>query len=185
MGSRTIFIVTGTSAAGKSRTVAPLRRLLGGAWEVWDIDDIVWNLPDHGHPEMPRLTGWKHGDDQSDFDRCKNVVLADAAACPREVVLCGTLLPHEVFAETKTLFAGMRWLGLFAAPEVIRARLAERNWDPELVEVHATSHRWFAPLGEQVEGGMPLVDTSPLAPDEVAGRIVAWMRSHGADVEGG
>jgi len=168
---RNLYIVTGTSGSGKTSMVAPLKSKIDQEWDVWDIDEIVWNLPSFGHPDAPVLTSWKPGDDTKVFNDCKNICLVDAAKGTTPIILCGTFLPHEVYDESKNLFGLIRWVGLYASPDTIRERLKARKWSEDQIEVYADTYKWFSNVPNDVDGPMPLIDTTGRSSESVAAEI--------------
>lgn len=174
----TLFLITGMSGSGKSSVLPPLRDMFHSVCDVWDIDQRIYTLREHGHPEAPQLSAWKLGDDGGQFVECFNIVYSDAAKHDKDVIICGTVFPKDVYPRTKDLFKAIRWIGLYADPNDIRMRLGARTstiWTSEMIEFHANSHTWFKQLPQQVDHTMPLFNTSASGIQDVATLIYAHI----------
>lgn len=158
-----LFLITGMSGSGKSSLINPLREMCNDQFEIWDIDQLIYNLRDNGHPEAPLLKSWKLGDDGNPFVECFNIVYSDASRSQKDVIICGTVFPKDVYAKTKLAFNAIRWIGLYANPDDIRTRLGTRKsdiWTKEMIEFHANSFTWFKKIPDQIDNKMILINTS-------------------------
>lgn len=173
-----LILITGMSGSGKSAIITPLRELAKNNFEVWDIDQKIYNLRENGHPEAPQLTSWKLGDPGNPFVECFNIVYSDASKIHKDVIICGTVFPKDIYPQTKSLFNKIIWIGLYADPDDIRFRLRQRTsniWTNEMIEFHANSYTWFKSIPQQADNNMLMINTSANSIDEVSKQIFDYI----------
>jgi molybdopterin-guanine dinucleotide biosynthesis protein len=156
------FSVTGPSGSGKSTLV---RRLWRELPECVTLDgDLLWN---------PKI--WK---EREAFYTLWLSLAAQISQSGRPVVLCTAAMPDDWHNATpRVLVANVHMLALVCDETELLSRLATRvrpldvEGPADFLEQTLTFNRW---LSEHVEH----IDTSTHDPDETAGRVTAWVRSH-------
>jgi chloramphenicol 3-O-phosphotransferase len=154
-----LFVVTGASGAGKTTVTQLLGRLLPecAVFEGdlinqvsalgWDLWRDTWLRVAHGLAEGGRAT-----------------------------VLCTSLLPDQLAAlPGRKLLGPIHFANLDCPDDVLAARLRARpSWRHTNTEEAIANHQRFAAwLREHID---PTWDTSTMTPDQLAGRIAAWIR---------
>ena len=188
------FLVTGASGAGKSTVRRAIAPALDGRVEAVELATLgitpEWSL------------SWRHRVVEQVVQRA-----IDADAAGRHFLLCGDPVPPgEVLATPSGDRLGpMRVCLLDVAPEAQRARLIARGDDPALLPQHVAFAEWMrqhvADPGHRPDvimgGGWDqmrwdrwvgssglrpwtshVVDTTDLAPADIAARVLAWIRAH-------
>lgn len=188
------FLVTGASGVGKSTVRQRLEREFAGTVDMLELAALgvtpQWDL------------AWRH----QMVERMVQRALA-AQAAGRSFLFCGDPVPPgEVLAAPSADKLGPIAVCLLdAQPEAQEARLTARGDDPSLTFAHVSFAAWMrqhvvdpAHRPDVITGGgwsemrwdrwvgrahasppwsATIIDTTDLAPDVVAERVAAWLRS--------
>ncbi len=158
-----LFIVTGTSGAGKTSIIPFLRRLLPECL-VFDKDLLGSTCYDH------IATSW--------------LLLAyGIAQGGRHTIICGTMMPQEVeLCEVRDRIGPIHFLNLHCNDVVREQRLRARPaWrkssSDEFIEEHRRFAHWLLEhAATDYNPPMPTVDTSDTTPEQSAQEIALWVR---------
>ena len=162
-----LFIVTGTSGAGKSTVVPELRRRLP-AFDVFDMDLLA-------------------GDDWQQIKWNWLKIAHSIAQSGRGTVLCGTVVPENLAgAPYLPYFDAICYLNLHCDDETraarLRARPAYRGTTEEFIAGHADFARWLlANAATAFDPPMPTVDTTGCTPGAAADEVASWVLKHWAE----
>jgi ribosomal protein S27AE/predicted kinase len=155
-----LFVVTGSSGAGKTTITDPLRPLLPGCLVA--ETDVILHVA---------ALGW---------DNWRNtwLQLAHAAALGGQpTVLTGSLTPDQLERLPARKLIGPVHFALLDCPDdVLASRLRARPaWRGTSSPAKITEYQRFAAwLRARIT---PSFDTSTASPDEVAGHIAAWIKA--------
>jgi hypothetical protein len=154
-----LFVVTGASGTGKSTITGPLRTLLPGCLVA--ETDVILHVA---------ALGW-------DTWRNTWLQLAHAAALGGQAtVLTGSFTPDQLEGLPARKLIGPIHFALLDCPDdILAGRLRARPaWRGTSSPAKITENQRFAAwLRARVT---PSIDTSTAGPDEVAGRIAAWVK---------
>jgi hypothetical protein len=156
-----LFVVTGASGVGKTTVTGPLRRLLPEC-DVFEVDLTL----------QVAALGWET------FGDTWLRVAHGVAQNGRVTVLCGSMMPDRLDAlPARKLLGPIHCCNLDCPDEILAARLRARpSWRHRSVETAIVEHQRFAAwLRTHIQ---PTYDTNAMTPDEVAGRVAAWVRQH-------
>jgi hypothetical protein len=155
-----LFVVTGASGTGKTTVTGPLRRLLPEC-AVFEGDPI----------NQIAALGWDV------FEDTWLRIAHEMALNGRPTVLCTSMMPDRLESLPARKLLGPVYFGNLDCPDdVLAARLRARPaWRHTSTEDVIANHQRFAAwLRAHID---PTWDTSTMTPDELAGRIAAWVRS--------
>ncbi|HLN65185.1 MAG TPA: hypothetical protein VK464_27000 [Symbiobacteriaceae bacterium] len=159
-----LFIVTGTSGAGKSTVVPELRRRLPD-FDVFDMDLLA-------------------GDDWQQIKWNWLKIAYSIAQSGRGTVLCGTVVPENLAgAPYLPFFDGIYYLNLHCDDATraarLRARPAYRGTTEAFIADHANFARWLLTnAATAFDPPMPTVDSTGRPPGEVAAEVASWVLTH-------
>ena len=158
-----LFVVTGTSGAGKTVLVPELRKHLPECI-IFDKDLLLASYGEHFY------NNWL-------------LIAHSIAQGGRHCVICGTIMPDD-FEQcgARELVGTIYFLNLHCNDEVreqrLRARPAWRGCDDEFIQKHKQFARWLLDHAEtDFDPPMPMVDTSDMPVEDVARRIAQWVSS--------
>ena len=159
-----LFIVTGTSASGKTAVIPALRRLLP-EWDIFETD-ILW---DSG------------GDWQ--MQRCNWLRIAHSIAqSGRGTILCGTQVPENMDrCDFRPFFSAIHYLALHCDDITREARLRARPaWrgctDAFIAEQQQFAHWLLENADTAFDPPLQLVDTTEITVEQAAEQIRDWVR---------
>ncbi|SFJ69400.1 hypothetical protein SAMN02799624_05532 [Paenibacillus sp. UNC496MF] len=156
-----LFIVTGTSGAGKTTVAKHLRKALPDC-DVFDTDEM-------------HAADW----DQARSNWLK--VAFQIGQSGRHAVLCGTQMPRDVErCDHYRFFREVHYLNLhcddLAREARLRGRPAWRGTTDAFVEDHKNFARWLLDNGETAfDPPLVTVDTTGRTPEQAAGLIRDWV----------
>lgn len=161
-----LFIVTGTSGAGKTAVLPHLRPLLPD-WEIFETD-ILW---DSGGDWRFVRANWLR-------------VAHSIAQSGRPTILCGTHVPEDMDAcDHRRFFRTVYYLNLHCDDPTrdarLRARPAWRGCTEEFIAAQRRFARWLLENAETAfDPPLVTVDTTHLSVEETARRVRDWARAH-------
>lgn len=162
---RPLFIVTGTSGAGKTAVIPELRRLLPEC-DVFETDVL-----------------WDSGGDWS-MVKCNWLRIAySIAQSGRHTILCGTMQPTELEqCDHYPFFRRIHWLALHCDDEARASRLRERRGtlacSEEFIEEHHRFARWLLENAQTAfDPPLTVLDTTRAPVAETAARIHDWVQA--------
>ena len=195
-----LLSVTGASGVGKSTALAALTHAFANSKLVCVEFDSVGVPEEIVHSTGADGTTWRHRTIEHWVQRA----VAEQRA-GRHLVLCGQVPVGELLAvPSAELLDGIAACLLHCSPEVRRQRLIGRGENPEELEAQLSFGEWiynhmtdptYMPEVIRVDGAMPMhwerwthwkagdprwsfevIDTDALTPEQVAERVVAWVR---------
>jgi broad-specificity NMP kinase len=156
-----IFIILGTSSAGKSMVCNAIRSKKP-EWAVFDIDE-------EGVPEHPTKE-WRR-------ERTNQLLKKVKENQEKDVILCGVIVPSEV-KESKeyTNEIAIHYIFLKVNEEIIKERLEARAYSEKEI---ADNINWSNYLEEEVKNqeNQTIVDASEKTKDEVLEEILKIIES--------
>ena len=157
-----LFVLTGTSAGGKTAVIPPLRRLLP-EWEIFETD-ILWDSQGDWH-----------------FVRCNWLRIAHSIAqSGRPTILCGTHLPEHLDAcDHRRFFHPVHYLALYCDEETLvarlRARPAWRGCTEDFVQGQREFGKWLLENRDTAfDPPLVILDTSRTPLEETACDVRDW-----------
>ena len=152
-----LYIITGTSGAGKTTVIPELRKRLQG-FAIYDGDSVA-------------------GDNYKQI-KCNWLSIAKSnLESGIYTVICSTILPENLedcyFLE---YFEEIRYINLHINEELIRQRLTDRNWNKELIEEYVHFSNWLVNNKDKAFT-IPLhvINSSNLSIEETAIKIEAYI----------
>ncbi|MDR6723630.1 broad-specificity NMP kinase [Paenibacillus amylolyticus] len=160
MSKLPLFVVTGASGTGKTTICALVRESLP-EFDVFDmdiIDNVDWQIA---------KANWLR-------------IAYSISLSGRGTVLCGTMVPENIeSADHKDKFETIHYINLHCDDETRAARLLARGWGNEAVQEHKNFANWLVQNASVAfTPPMPTINTSELAPEEVAKEIKDWVLSN-------
>lgn len=157
-----LFIVTGTSGAGKTVLVPELRKHLPECI-IFDKDLLLASYGEHFY------NNWL-------------LIAHSIAQGGRHCVICGTIMPWDFEnCEARELVGTLHFLNLHCNDAIREKRLRARpSWrqssSDEFIQTHKRLAQWFLEHATTAfDPPMPTVDTSTTPVQEVARQIAQWI----------
>lgn len=158
-----LFIVTGSSGAGKTYVITELRKALPD-FDVFDID----NLRECGITDQTQILNvWLR-------------VARNIAESGRMTIICGTAMPWDIEkCMDYSYFKHVYYLNLHCDELTREKRLRERNWSDEMIQDYQNfAKRLMEIADEQFTPPMPTVDTTDTGVADVASQIKEWVHRY-------
>lgn len=174
-----LFIITGVNGVGKSSVIPELKHILNSAdFAVHDFDER--GVPDNADKEW-RKSEMKHWVTIAEHNLIENI----------STIVCGFIKASDIkFALEDAANITVSVCVLDASPETISKRILSRYTTQEsLVELERTTGKtpekfvsdnvWVASKfrEEANENGYYILDTDEQNPDQVARRIITWVKT--------
>ncbi len=160
-----LFIVTGTSGAGKTTVASELIKALPEC-VVFDKDLLLSTC----------TASWEN------FYTSWLLLAHSIAQGGRHTVICGTILPQDLDqCEARELVSTIHFLNLHCSDaeraKRLRTRPSWRGVSEAFIEEHKRFAQWLLDnASTSFDPPMPTLDTSTLSVEEVAQRIAEWVR---------
>ena len=170
------YFVSGVNGVGKSSIMPFLRMLLSENVTVVDFDsrgvpdgaDRTWRIAEATYWANEGVASSTHG---------------------KTLIVCGFVKPQDFADLPESMRTGIRILVLDADEETVRRRLMGRYTKDDVfdenqkvigkpVREFIDGNVWYAKKmrEESREDGLPIIDTSSLSPEEVAGQVAAIIK---------
>ena len=156
-----LFIVTGTSGAGKTTVIPELRKRLND-FVVYDGDSVVV---------------------ESDYNisKCNWLRIARSNALSGiKTVICSTIIPENLFdCDHLQYFSNIYYINLEINDELILERLSNRGWDDKLITNYIEFSHWLKDnKNKAFNPPMYSIDASNKTVDDVADKIYKFIISN-------
>ena len=153
-----VFIVTGTSGAGKTTVIPELRKRLED-FVIYDGDSIA--IKDHN------------------VAKCNWLRIAKSnVASGIKTIICSTIVPENLFECDHTDYFDIYYINLQISDEAVIERLQNRNWDEQLIENYVGFSNWLRNNGETAfNPPLKNIDSENNSLEEVAKQIIKYINS--------
>lgn len=166
MSKLPLYVLTGSSATGKTTVIKELRRLMPN-YEVFDHVEIKPFIREESSNKVDRK-------------RLNNIwlrVARNIAESARITILCGRILPVELEkCEDFSYFSQVNFLILHCDDETREKRLRSRKkMTDKKIEENKALAKWFLENADKYTPAMPIFDTSKTDITKVAEQIMKWI----------
>ena len=155
-----LYIVTGTSGAGKTTVIPELRKKLDN-FVVYDGDSVVV---------------------ESDYNvsKCNWLRIAKGNADSGiKTIICSTIIPENLLDCDHVKYFDIYFINLRIEVETIIKRLKDRNWDNELINNYVNFSRWLIENKEKAFNPPMLeIYADNKTPEEISNEIIEYINSH-------
>lgn len=155
-----LYIVTGTSGAGKTTVIPELRKGLDHV-VVYDGDSVVV---------------------ESDYNisKCNWLRIAKGNADSGiNTVICSTIIPENLFDCDHVKYFDIYYINLRIDDETIIKRLQHRNWNEELIKNYVNFSKWLIEHKDKAfDPPMLEIYAEGKTPKEIANQIIDYINSH-------
>lgn len=169
-----LFVMTGSSGAGKTTTCRLLMRSLPEC-VVLESDTLWGSIDMAGEGSLPRY-----------WDTWLRLVM-NIHQAERPVLLCGTVVPSVIESlPSQSYIAGTYYLALTCDDAELEQRLHARpawrqSGSDDFVRDHVTFNRWFRSKTDPDQPSITLIDTTHATGDETAAEVRQWVRNRLSD----